>query len=535
MKLYEIKSKILFVFLIGLLFTSCRKDLGNYEYVDINSLQIKGINATYNLATAENPNITPELTFSKDPGYDVGNYTFEWISINENAASNEQRRLIHTKPNLDIPFPLGVGTYAIFYKVTEKATGVSWQKKFTIKVNGAYKGGWAVLSEINSNSRLDYFEYDHATGTYPKVYRDFTNQFADPVSGVPLQIPGKPKFLTGWTTRTSATGNGNKYFLYIGTENNVSKINVSDGFNWKEQYAFKFETAGAMALDYVDYIIPNLTGEAYAYRDGDVFYANTTYQYAFGTPINRLSNNAYFKVSKWQARSSYSQIASVLLMYDITNKRFVRNSGGATNSVSPLPYTAGTSAFDPNNVGMDLVWMGQTYAFGGRAYAVLKNGSNKYYLARMNNAAAFAVYAMDEISNCPDIAQAEQFAVDQQYGYLHYSVGGKVYQYDVDSKATKLMKDYGNLKVTLLKYNMGIYVRFPDAVNPVYATTYGKRFLPILSNLICATYDPAAPGTSGKVEMFEVPQFNGAFKTFSTYDGFGKVADVTSVEAPLGW
>lgn len=537
MKLNKHIEKIVMVCFIGLLFSACRKDYGNYEYKEINDLAVTGIQDEYEIIAGQNINIVPVLEFSKDPNFSADKYTFEWISFNLAAAQSEQRKSLHTQKDFVAQFPLGIGTYTLFYVVKEKSTGISWQKEFKVKVVGSYKGGWGVLSEVNGNSRLDYFEYNHSTVSYPKAFRDFTSLFADQASGKVLTISGKPKFLTGWFNRTTATGTANKYLYYIGTENATEKLNLSDGFIWSEKYAFKFESAGSQALPLVHNIWPAGTAQGYAYLDGDVFIAYSTYQYTFGTPINRLAGNtSIFKVSPFTAVSLNYTSNPTILMYDITNKRFVRNTSGNAVSTSPLAYTAGVSAFDPNNVGMDLIWMGQTFAYAGRAYAVLKDsGTNKYYLARMNNASAFSAYAMDEITALPEIANATQFAVDQQYGYLHYSVGGKLYQYDVDSKNTKIMKDYGSDVISLLKYNQGTAVSYTTAVAPAGAATFGKRFIAVTTGLICATYNPANPNTSGKVEIFNVPQFNANFTLYNTFDGFGKVADVTAAEFPYGW
>lgn len=527
--------KYIFVLcLISTILGSCRKDLGNYNYREINDLEISGIANEYVITSGFNLDLKPVLDFSKDPNFSVDNYTFEWLCFNLSAAEAQQRRILHKGQNFDIPFPLGIGTYTIFYVVTEKSTKISWRKSFTVKVNGKYTGGWAVLTEVNEQSRLDYFEYEHATGTYPKAYREFTSLFADGATGKVLTLPGKPKYLAGWANVTAATGTPSKYFLYIGTDQITEKLNLSDGFIWKENYAFRFESAGASALNTVDYIKPVSAGVGYSYLNGDVFLKYNINNYLFGTPINKLNDLTYFQVSPHTAVVRNPIANPTILMYDITNKRFVRNLG-TPNSVTPLAYTAGTSAFNPNNVGMDLVWMEQTRAYGGRAYAILKDAGNKYYLARMNNAAAFLAYAWDEISSAPEIAKATCFAVDQQYGYLFYSVEGKLYQYDADSKQTKLMKDFGDEKITLLKYDTGNAVSLTVAVNPTYATTYGKRFFPIITGLICGTYNPATPNTSGKVTIYRVPQFNADLTTFFEFNGFGRVVDVAATETPTGF
>lgn len=526
---------ILVLCLFSTSLSSCKKDLGNYSYNEINDLNLSGIVDEYVIPAGFNLNLKPVLDFSKDPDFSADDYTFEWVSFNLSAILTEQRKTLHKGQNFDIPFPLGIGTYTLFYVVTEKSTGISWRKSFKVVVNGIYKGGWAVLSEVDNQARLDYFEYDHPTGTYPKEYRAFNNLFSDAGTGKVMTIPGKPKYVAGWSNRTTATGTSFKYFLYVGTDQITEKLNLTDGFIWKENYAFRFESAGSTALNTVEYIKPVSGGLGYSYLNGDVFLKYDTFQYLFGTPINKLSNSAYFTVSPHTAVFRNSTANSIILMYDTTNKRFVRNVGGALTSVTPLAYIPGTSAFDPNNVGMDLVWMDQTLAYGGRAYAVLKDGANKYHLARMNNAASFLAYAWEDVSALPEIGRATCFAVDQQYGYLFYAVEGKLYQYDVDSKQTKIMKDFGAERITLLKYNTGNAVSLTVATNPLYETTYGKRFISVITDLICGTYDPASPNTSGKVKIYKVPQFNADLITDFEFNGFGKVVDICAAETPLGW
>ncbi|MGJ1420275.1 PKD-like family lipoprotein [Sphingobacterium spiritivorum] len=515
-------------------FVSCKKDLGNYDYKEINDLTIEGIDSDYRITVGQNIKIEPKLTFTQDPDFKEEDYSYEWISFNLALPQNEQRKLVAETRILNMPFPFGIGNYSLFYKVTEKSSGISWQKTFSLKVEGSFKGGWAFLSEVNNQSQLDFFEYNYETNSYPKEFRNFNLLFSDSETGKTLTLSGKPKFLHSWANRIPATGNPTKYFLYIGTEDATEKLNLTDGFIYSERYAFKYETGGGTALNKVDQILSCGGGSGFAMSNGDAFLRYATYQYSFGTPINRLSDNSYFKVAPFMAINRNATINTAMLMYDVTNKRFVRNSNASLTSTSPLPYNAASAAFDPNNVGKELIWMGQTLAYGGRAYAVLKDNSG-YYLARMNNAASFNATYWDDISALPELSKATIFAVDQQYGYLQYAVGGKLYQYDVDTKETKIQQDYGNRIITMLKYDQTTYVS-PTTVNhPTLQNTYGRRFKAVLYGLIVATYDPNTPATSGKVEIYDIPQFNASYNRFYSFEGFGKVADVCSLDAPLGW
>lgn len=508
---------------------SCKKDLGSYNYSTIDSVKIKNIGETYTIRAGNNPKIVPEISHLSGNAFNATDYTFQWSAYR--IGVDQAPAIVGNEATLDKEVALAIGDYSMYYTIKEKATNVTWTRRFTLKVTSGYNGGWMILADDNGKSRLDFFEYDHATATYPKVHRNFQEKIQD-AKGNPIDISGKPKFLTSWVNQTEATGTGQKYFVYIGTDERTEKANLTDGFIWSDQYAFKYETSNAPMFETVDAIVPLQARDTYVIKGNDVYFKLAVYQYTVGTPINRLPDGTYFKAAPYVA--AFSNFIPSCLMYDMTNKRFVRNGNFAVTAETPLTYDETNSAFNPNKVGMDLIWMNQTNAFGGQAYAVLTK-DNRFYLARMTNNSGFDARFWNEITNLPEIKNATRFEVDPRFGYLQYVVGGKIYQYDPSDGTTKLMKDYGNRQITTFKYLRSTYISYNTVINANNANTYGKRFLPNVIGLIVATIDPAAPQTSGKVDILETPQFNADYKTFFSFDGFGKVADVTEAEFPLGW
>jgi len=518
-----------FFVLLAIFLSGCKKDLGNYNYSMVDSVFIKNMEETYTLKAGISPSIQPEIIHFSGKAFHPDDYTFKWSAFKQGA--NQTPYILGEEQNLDKMPPIPLGEYHVYYTVMEKSTNISWSKGFTLKITPGYNGGWMILSEDGGNSRLDFFEYDHSTASYPLVHRNFQKEIKDSKGNL-IPFTGKPKFIETWNNAVDATGPAMKYFVYIGTENSTEKINLTDGFIWNDQYSFKFETANPSLFQTVDAIRPTDSRDGYVVKGNDVYFKLAIYQLAVGTPINRLEDGYYFKVSPYVA--TYSSYSPACLMYDETNKRFVRNGNYAAVSSSPLPYNSDNSAFNPNDVGMDLVWMNQTLALGGQAYAVLKKGT-KYFLARMDNNSNFSARYLDDITSAPEISNASRFEVDNRYGYLQYVVGGKIYQYDPNDKTTKLMKDYGNRQISVFKYLRSTYVSLGTVTNPKNTETYGKRFLPLATGLIVATFDPNSPATSGKVDVLNVPQFNAPFSTFYSFDGFGKVADATEAEVPFGW
>lgn len=524
----ELFNVIIAFMLLGSIF-SCKKDLGNYEYVSIDSLIIKGIDDTYNIKSGQKLELKPEVTFVSNKKFIPEEYEFEWLSYRTGVSIPQpQISLGHTQ-FYEEEFPLGIGKYRLFYRIKEKKTNITWTKEILIDVAAAFNGGWMILTENNDKSRLDFFEWDHNTKSYLNVHRDFQEQIKDSETGDVMPLKGRPKWLQAWDNAPNGISNSPLFFIYVGTDEGTEKINMTDGAIWNERYSFKWETSNPPAFETIDNIIPSAASDGLIIKGNDVYLRLRTMAVNIGVPINRLGDGSYFRVSPHVA--AYQFFIPSFLMYDIDNKRFVVNNNFNTISSSPLAYNS-NSAFNPNDVGMDLVWMNQTVAFGGRAYAVLtKDG--RYYLARMDNSMMFSALHWDEISDCPEIADASFFEVDQRYGYLQYVVDGRIYQYDPDEKTTKLMKDYGSRRVSLFKYSRSPTVAFSHVNNN--PDTYGQRFEPLTIGLVCATYDPADPNTSGVVEILKVPQFSAPFETYLSFEGFGKVLGAVEAEKPFGW
>lgn len=519
---YRFLFLIIPVFVLG----GCKKDLGNYDYTVIDSVYINGIEPEYVVSSSEQMALRPEITFMSQKTFNPEDFTYQWYAYKDIYPPTD-RIEVHNGKDLDIQLPLNVGSYNFFYVVTEKKTSISWSKQFRVRIASTYNGGWMFLYERDNKSVLDFFEWDHSALAYAKIYRNFQEEIKNPETGEKIPLNGKPKFLASWYNAPEALSNSALQFIYVGTDENTEKINMTEGAIWTDRYSFKWETSNPPGFEKIDHLYPIEESNGYAVKGFDVFARFRTANVPFAVPINRLADGSHFRVSPYLA------VGPGCVMYDIDHQRFVRNSGGSRSSQSPLPYDPLNSAFDPNDVGMDLLWMNQTRAFGGQAYAILtKDG--EFWLARMDNSAVgFSASALDNISHLPEIDRATFFEVDQQYGYLQYVVDGKIYQYDPSDKKTTLMKDFGNRRISLFKYNRGSQISESTVLNN--PDNYGKRFESLLWGLICATYDPASPQESGRVEIFKVPQFNASFETLRTFDGFGKVVGAAEAEYPLGW
>ncbi|UYQ94118.1 PKD-like family lipoprotein [Chitinophaga horti] len=492
--------------------TACKKDLGNYDYKDINELVIANIPDTMNLVIGQRFTVIPQLDFTKDTV--TAHYTYQWACYDPRQVDAYTLRILDSTKTLDMDLPLTVGEYIIYYTVKEKATGISWRKKFIVIVTGTIKRrGWFVLSDVDAQSKLDYFEEDMAApGTYVKEYRNLLGLIKDRVTGKPIEIKGKPKFLEA-VTNTVLGVTGAKTWIYIGAELSGEKINVTDGFTWENPlYSIKSETAtGEPALPSM---VRGYAQQVYAFDNGEVHFSYPAQRYVWGIPISRLSGGVPFKVAPSFAMAT----GGVALFYDATNKRFVRHL------YNTYLTTLTPKRFDPNNMDKDVVWMGWTSAFAGQAIAIMKDAADKRYLARMTftTAGTFSADSLKEV-NMTDLAGAENFVMDHQFGYLLYSKGSKLYRYNLDTEELQMIKDYGSgVQITMLKSRIlqaplwfQVEAR-PDLYNKVHLE-------PLILGITVAVYEPANPSTSGKLDVIKISGTPGV--SYYTLTGFGKVVD----------
>ena len=507
--------------------SGCRKDIGNYEYKPLDSLGIDHVSGTYRYTVGTKANITPVLSLNTGKSFNENDYTYEWIAY---LGTTVGKKIIHTGKNLDVVLPLAIGRYNGYYVITEKATGVSWQKSFDIEVTGSFlQGGWFVLNDIAGKARVDYYQEDRNNwNTFPVIYRDFTSAIKDINTGTSLELKGKPQSLAAFTNR-DAINTSADYRLYLTTGKETKWLNITTGFSWdKSRNSFQNETVSGEP-DHVDAIYPGTSGGAYAYKDHQLYLYHYLYS-LYGTPINRIAGTMRtFPISEFVA-APYNNFMHAVF-FDTQGKRFLRSN--YSSSAATVLNVSG-QGLNLASVDKDLVWMGATRVFNGQVAAILKDKNQRYFLARISfpypasvsTSITISVNSFEDVtSRLTGIAEADKFMLDQQYGYLFYVSGNKLYQYDMDNKIIKVAKDYGNRKISLLKGN----------TLTVYTSSSIPGFLARLGcpgfGIIVGSNDEQHPDTSGAVDFYQAPALMGNLSFYTnSFTGLGKVVDIVYSE-----
>lgn len=319
-------------------------------------------------------------------------------------------------------------------------------------------------------------------------------------SELPQGSLGKPLFVNCYPYDPTFYG------IYVCTESGSNKIHP-ETFKWTFTYNVKYEFTGNIGDNFNVDNMTNFSGNtAWIHgTDNNVYYYYRVFQIKPDVPVNIVKGeSAVFKASKYIA--AYTGASNVAILYDETGKRFVRHlNNESTSTLMP------EGTLFNYNTNKDLVYMTYSPFSNGNVFAVLDSAATqKRYLARFTIGTSLSQVYYDEIYGT-DIAKAEQFAVSPDLGYLFYNVGGKLYEYDMSSRTSKLMLDKGNQKITMLKFHKFLAGKYSAEA----------------SKLIVASYDPALPAaSSGKMEFYTVPAVNGDLVFDKEFTGFGKIVSV---------
>lgn len=504
------KIKYLFAILLLSSFVSCYQDKGSYDYNEINEIAISGLPTDevsyfkYSDSLIVTPTIEGTLQQNED------NYTYQWVAMSYDrksgtaGASSE----ISTERNLRYFITLPEDTYNVYLKVTDKKTNVTWRKFFPIKVTTVTKEGWIVLQNKAGDSRLDMVSLPSATQEI--ILRDFLKDSL-PNSKGPRKI----------MTIADMYNSSDMARIAILTDEGTAHLETGSlKYDEINDYIYEFgATMDRIVGENICYWY--MTGFNVFITDKDLYFRQGYVGKLYLNPVNNIDGK-YFKPSPYVGTllAPYSQAT---VYYDETNQQFVQILPSKTSfAVCQDPVTNAVFSF---KTGRDMVYMGNTYHNGGRAYAILKGSDNKSWLYGIDiaNASKFgqAKGYHYEIT-ATNFEKAKHFAFHPQLTYLFYATDDKVYQFDMITKETKELKIGNEVgeKISFIKFNLFT----------VNATT--AKYKELQDLLIVGSYNEAKPDDSnGVIRMYDIESnFTFDAKIYRTYKDFAKPIDITYKE-----
>lgn len=382
-----------------LLLVACYKDKGNYNYTQISEMTINGLPDTLNTLLLDTLKIQPSIT---QQGVNNGTYGYEWFVVDYKANT---RTTVANTLALRMPVTIGIGTYPLVFKVTDKNTGISSTKEITMIVKSLLSNGALLLEEGSQGGDLSQVTPDY------KVYRNLYSQVN---KGEQLTPP-----LKGILGSYNDNNRYQQQVIFVAAGADPVLLDVQT-YAKKGALSQQFQTAPAI----MDPSFYNCNNDAYIINGGKIY----GMQGATENPIKFVAPMAgNYKVAPY-LHPLYSWFAA-FATYDELNGRFAygKQAGG---DLLFYPPATGTSTFDLNKIGKKYVYAAPT----ANAYVlwILKDtdGSLHIYIVNPNSNSADAAIQYVAVANAPGMQTAAAYTVSTKVPQLYYGAANQLYLYD---------------------------------------------------------------------------------------------------------
>ncbi|HTG54695.1 MAG TPA: PKD-like family lipoprotein [Niabella sp.] len=528
------KKYIIALLLVVTCLTSCYKDKGNYEYVELGEMKVEGIPGVIHLVRkVDRLVVNPKITSSKEGEIkgDNPNYSFRYrigykgkgfLGGEVDGKGEPWVELTPTNGfNLDLPFDFEPNNYVCWLTITDKRNNVVHSHVFDIQVTTLTYQGWMVLSHIGQEERVRLDMISHVSATRTEFLYDIAVGLPQIHHATQLSM-NPDNYLSDEIAILSKEGS------YILNNSTLESTPVKEF----TQTTFLLPPAETMIAvrpfvnsgnNFSPY--PNW---GFAISDAGNAYIRKWPTYGiFGAPINKTGTSApqvKFKVAPFVAFSEMRPgNSTVAIFYDRDNKRFMRAicSFSDVSEMTQLPDS--TATLFPYKTGRDMVYMEGTRRSNGMVNAILQDaqGQRSIYGMRVTSGSTVVQDYYHENVTAPGFEQATLFAFDSQFPFLFYAVGNKVYLYVLTTKTATELTSISGGEITALKFNL---YKNPLLTNLNNQTT---EFMNQQFQLIVGSFDNSIPnGNGGKVAFYEVDGRTSTVKKLNEYAGFGKVKDV---------
>lgn len=514
----KFKNRIYWIPVFCLALFSCYDDKGNYDYRELNEIEITDIPEEVPvLANADNIIVKPTVVSKKEgeikadnPNYSFAYYYSELVTDENGYLKCAVLDSTFSK-DLNMLATLSPKQYTCWFEVKDKRTEVISRKTFNLNVASSITSGWMVLCNEGAERRVRMDMIGIISAEREVVTHDILTTL--PVSYGAICIAHNPRF------RQS----GGPVFRVL-TEEGGYQLNPDDfvsGPEYSMDYEFGDQTVHHIPVSYnLAYNYPIVVD-----KEGDIYMQSTVSGAIFGMPFNVLKagTNPTFKVSPYIG--NLDGIAGAFL-YNVTDGRFMMWYAFSGEIMMELP-APNPKLFDWN-VGKELVYMSGTENNYG-IYSLMKDKEGRYSLYGVEAVFDFPPQYKQTLYQDGDgqglkaehLTESKVFAFHPKLPYLFYAYMNEIWEYDYSTKQARKVAVLGdNETVTMIKFN-----RF---TGNYFNVSKPDEYFEIQYRLIVGSMDGNREGDdNGILRFYEVPELNGDLVLYGKpYTGFAEIKDV---------
>lgn len=464
----------------ALLQTGCYDDKGDYDYHDVNMMEIVIPETKLRMPKEEAVEVSIMPQISQTLEQNEENLVFQWKRLNPKATLGSDRMADYTDYSVGKECKVTVepnesDNIGLMLVVSDKRNGTAWYQKGEITIIHPLNPCWFVLQEKEGKGVLGAIEGTPAGYfVYPDVFRSESN-LSFPLEGKPLAVSARKNYGdSNLKSMFSYAGFTMNPALMIVTNQDLALLTPSTLMTRYTSDNILFEPVGKGDPLNIGYYKMNAQGELFI-NSGKAYCAPMD---GYCLPFSVKQG------SEFPVISAYGSYGTNYLFFDSENHRFlratvpdwisymtnqatqnIRKYGTKWNDQKPVqtyPISAGDSdAFDPNEIDpslemRDIVTGGSQ---GNFAYAIAapQNGQELTVFKFSRTAPVCAdLYTLD-LSEANINIETAKFAASYAYtaNLIFMASGNKLYRIDLDRGKVVELYQYEadpSAQITCLKF-----------------------------------------------------------------------------------
>lgn len=501
--------KFVYLFIIVLipcLCFSCYDDKGNYDYHDLNQVEISGIDSAYVVNFMEKLEIHPIIkSADKEKSYDC-----MWMCLDkENLRKKIDTLSFEQDLNCTISFALS--SYQLIFAYRDKETDITKYVYSNLSVESEYSRGWYILKEDNGKSDIDYFWGGKQN-----------ENLLLKVHGQAMQ--GRPKSLGfienyAWMDEIKGEMTQNNKCFFLASEQEVRVVRVSDMKQLADFNSLFYET--------VPSIVPQKwyegSEESGLINNGKL-YPYTSRNGAFGIAKLEFPKEGDYELSEVFTKNGTMSP----LLFDKKSGQFCTAD---RNNVSIMYFENDEKSEYPLAYPeMEPVYAGfldEGMWEGGKGYVMMQNKqdrSRSLFYFDLNCMVNFyddylknRILDIHPVAAGSKLADATCYGMNRKFQMLYFGVNDKLYYYDFQNKREfEVIRESGQAavptgeKIILIKHWI---MDYSDYMDPSISEKVNK--------LAVVTGD----GNRYKLYLFETTS-NKLKDSPEIYEGSGKPSEI---------
>jgi hypothetical protein len=409
---------------------ACYKDKGNYDYQYPEEPKVTNLDTVYAVFVGDSLIIKPVVSMSNK-----ANLHYEWrIAVPEQLS-----QLSFNGPELHTIFGLNASRYNGRFTIIDSSNGMKYFYSFVVQGKTDFYKGATVLSREGNKTQLSFIKPD---GTIqPRIYQALHN-------GEELAADGQQ--VIAIVHQYIAPSDVTSYWI-LGKNGENTGVQI-DANTFKRIKYLKGNFFDQPAVAQPGQFECSANGVLQGVVNGKLYVGAT--QTWSGSPVYGMFGLPAEGDYSLFRQAAFNGVAPYFLGYDVIRKQFV----GFTNFGSPAYIgatyqVASTTAFDPVNVGLDMVYFAQVN--NNNCFAFAKDGSG--VLQELKFGAAFMGFVKLSPEYKRPFSQPALITPDTKWAVspaeiFFFSSGSTIYRYNpLNQEIKPLVTDFGGKAVSMVK------------------------------------------------------------------------------------